>query len=57
MRRGGVWRLPGEPGSDEFHAEYQRLLAETAPKAPERAAKAFLRPRVPRMPAARSGRW
>jgi hypothetical protein len=38
VRRGGVWRLPGEPGSDEFHAKYQRLLAETAPRAPDSAA-------------------
>jgi hypothetical protein len=37
VRRGGVWRLPGEPASDEFHAEYQRLLGETAPRPPEQA--------------------
>jgi hypothetical protein len=30
FRRGGRrWRLPGEPGSPEFMAEYHRLLAVT----------------------------
>ena len=34
FRRGGRrWRLPGEPLSEGFMAEYRRLLAETAPSA------------------------
>jgi hypothetical protein len=39
FRRGGRrWRLPGEPLSEGFMAEYRRLLAETAPalSSPER---------------------
>jgi integrase len=27
-----TWPLPGEPGSDEFMAEYHRLVAETEPR-------------------------
>ena len=30
-RRGRRWRLPGEPLSEGFMAEYRRLLAETTP--------------------------
>ena len=31
-RDGRRWRLPGEPGSEEFLATYHRLLAETNSK-------------------------
>jgi integrase len=31
-RNGRRWRLPGEPTSEAFMAEYHRLLAETAPR-------------------------
>jgi len=35
-RNGRRWRLPGEPWSDEFMAEYRRLLTETSARpAPE----------------------
>ena len=33
-RNGRRWPLPGEPWSDEFMAEYQRLLVETEPAKP-----------------------
>jgi integrase len=33
-RNGRQWRLPGQPGSPEFMAEYQRLLAESDKPAP-----------------------
>src|SRR5262245_1267253 len=32
-RAGRRWRLPGEPGSEEFTSEYHRLLAATEPGA------------------------
>jgi integrase len=40
-RTGRRWRLPGEPGSDGFMAEYNRLLATTTPAQPTIGAGAW----------------
>jgi integrase len=40
-RSGRRWRLPGEPGSDDFMAEYNRLKAATTPAQPTAGAGAW----------------